>query len=75
MNAVVAALEGTERDTGLELTELQKRLTTPWADDASALKARLTTVRAHPETSHRRGSTAARLPPNAGADYHWSGSR
>ena len=31
MNAVVAALEGTERDTGLELTELQK-LTDYWAD-------------------------------------------
>ncbi len=31
MNAVVAALEGTERDTGLELDELQK-LTDYWAD-------------------------------------------
>ncbi len=31
LNAVVAALEGTERDTGLELTELQK-LTDYWAD-------------------------------------------
>jgi pyruvate carboxylase len=31
MNAVVAALEGTERDTGLQLTELQK-LTDYWAD-------------------------------------------
>ncbi len=31
MNAVVAALEGTERDTGLELNELQK-LTDYWAD-------------------------------------------
>ncbi len=31
MNAVVAALEGTERDTGLQLSELQK-LTDYWAD-------------------------------------------
>ena len=31
MNAVVAALEGTQRDTGLDLTELQK-LTDYWAD-------------------------------------------
>ncbi len=31
MNAVVAALEGTERDTGLDLNELQK-LTDYWAD-------------------------------------------
>jgi pyruvate carboxylase len=31
MNAVVAALEGTDRDTGLDLTELQK-LTDYWAD-------------------------------------------
>ena len=31
MNAVVAALEGTERDTGLDLPELQK-LTDYWAD-------------------------------------------
>lgn len=36
MNAVVAALEGTERDTGLNLQELQK-LTDYWADAPSAL--------------------------------------